>query len=110
MCSTLPSLAVKVGIYFSANDAGQKYLINQVLPFYKEIVPNLKLFKKDLKSNATKLKIHDHNEEPNPINEAKLHAMISPNLVAWGQTVYHQVIMGHLSVPSRMNVILIEYL
>ena len=67
LCATLPNYAVKVGIYFSGNAAGQKYLIEQVLPFYKEIVPILR----------------------DGTNEAKLHALITPDLVAWGGTQYN---------------------
>ena len=66
LCATLPSYAVKVGIYFSGNAAGQDYLNKQLLPFYKEIVPVLR----------------------EGTSESKLHAVISPELVAWGNTKY----------------------
>lgn len=67
LCATLPNFAVKVGIYFSGNEASKKLFNEQILPFYKEIVPVLR-------REGT--------------SESKLHSLISPEIVAWGNTKY----------------------
>lgn len=67
LCATLPNYAVKVGIFFSGNAASQKLFNEQVYPFYKEIVPILR-------REGT--------------SESKLHSLINPETVAWGETKY----------------------
>lgn len=66
LCATLPNYAVKVGIYFSGNAAAQKLFIEQLQPFYNEIIPVLR----------------------DGTSESKLHALIIPEIVAWGATKY----------------------
>lgn len=77
LCATMPSFAINVGIYITANEDARKFMIEQVLPFYKEIVPVLR----------NSLTYNNGGGGGGP-NEAKLHALIKPTLVAWGDTKY----------------------
>lgn len=62
-------MAVKVGIYFTANAAAQKFFQEQLYPFYQEIVPFMR-------------------DGDNVTNEVALENLITPDLTAWGDTKY----------------------
>lgn len=72
----VPNSAVKVGVYFSFNEQGKKFLLQQLMPFYKPEVP--------IVSPEARAEVDE------AANQALLQAMIETELIPWGDTVYNE--------------------
>lgn len=68
-CGVLPTGASMVGVYYTANQAGRDFFIEQMLPLYREIVSVEKLA--DVESTG-----------------AKLHTILTPTLVPYGSMMF----------------------
>ena len=75
LCATIPSFAINVGIFFSVNEYNRRFFVEQLLPFYKDVVPKLAGGKQAASSSSSS-------------DSAKLQSLISPTIIPWGTTRY----------------------